>query len=220
MPKNIHENVNWEIEYNNFQHEEYYSIKHPYHEKYKKLFNIINYWNPDWIHKYNKFFLNKCDITDVCKNYIDSLEFCLYYYLGSVKSVNLIDWKFYYKYRVPPTFYDLNNYLNDHLNDHLKVDVTEKYIEPLSPYEQLIMVLPKEYTFLLPRSIKKNILNSVNYETNLKLDIVYGQKFIYSDIIVNNFQIDFTNLIDDKTLTDIEKYRNNIEDSYLMFVKN
>jgi hypothetical protein len=80
----------WKIEYNKFQHLEYYHPEHPEFESKNHIFNRINYYDENWCEQYNNFYFkgdingnNKIDyfsIKDVCEKYIKSLAFCLDYY--------------------------------------------------------------------------------------------------------------------------------------------
>ena len=64
---------------------------------------------------------------------------------------------------------------------------TEK---PYTPFEQLMLILPKQTMFLLPRSIS-NIDESIEkyYPGSFKLDIVQGTKFIYSEPILPEIDV-------------------------------
>jgi 5'-3' exonuclease len=170
-----------------YQHTEYYNPIHPEHEIYNKLFDVINYYDDKWKEQYNKFYFGGNDgIDDVCKNYMDSLQFCLNYYLGK------IDWNFYYKYRSTPTFHDLLHYLN---KDKKIVDNNNNNNDSLTPFEQLLIILPRNYKFLLPK-----VIGSELEHLFFKLDIVHGTKFIYSEPILPDI--------------DIEKVKRIVKDNY------
>jgi 5'-3' exonuclease len=205
----------WKIDFARFQHEEYYSPHHPQHERYNKVFNRINYYEKDlkWVDKYNEFFFvddnDEIPITDVCKEYYRSLSFCLQYYQTGSPS-----WTWFYKYRAAPTFHDMVNFLNNYeepedltescdLNSSEETDlISPEVIElleelehfeiekPYTPFEQLMLILPKQTMFLLPRSIS-NIDESIEqyYPGSFKLDIVQGTKFIYSEPILPEINI-------------------------------
>ncbi len=178
-----------------YQHAEYYNPIHPEYDLYNKLFDMINYYDENWIKQYNSFYFKNENINDVCDNYIKSLEFCLNYYFG------IVNWEFYYKYRTTPTFNDLYDYLGIYKSDDI---VTTTY--PLTPFEQLLIILPTNYKFLLPKSIN-NLIENLFFN----LDIVQGTKFIYTDPILPDIDISLIkNKLKNKEFTQIEKNRNKV----------
>lgn len=183
-----------------FQHEDYFSKSHPQYETFGKLFNIINYYDENWIKQYNQFFeLNP--IESVCEEYMKSLQFCLDYYTSKNHS-----WNFYYKFRTIPSFKDLYEYLE-------KTNLTEFTINdnstPLNPFEQLSIILPKDYFYLLPKELKEKLLSlSSNYR--IELDVVQGQKFIYSEILQPEPNFEFINIVKSFNFNPIDLSRNTL----------
>ena len=173
----------------NFQHLDYYNPNHPLFDNFNKIFNIINYFRDDWKDRYNKFFfesINKDIIDNVCHEYIKSLNFCLKYYY-----TNDVDWLFYYKYRASPTFHDLYEYLEKNSIENILQNSNTLKNEPISMYEQLLIILPKKSLHLVPKeyrglddfSVKK--INKKYYPDTFMLDIMHGHKYIYSERICN-----------------------------------
>ncbi len=176
---------------NNFQHNEYYNPNHPLFDKFHKVFGSINYYNDNWVEKYNKFFFdtnNSEVIDDVCSEYMKSLEFCLKYYY-----TNDVDWHFYYKYRASPTFNDLSKWLEKNKNSGPREHTVPNV--PLTQFEQLLIIMPKESLGLLPSylrtldawSLKKN--GQSFYPEKFILDIMHGHKYIYSDPILPDINV-------------------------------
>lgn len=197
----------WQIDYKLFQHEEYFSPSHPQFEKYNKLFDKIDYYKDDWIDKYNDYF--KLD-EQSCKNYYDSLTYCLNYYVNP----NNIDFSYYYKYRAPPTFNDLYNYMQTLQPSVIKKVV--RFSEPFTPFEQLMMILPKELFYLLPKPIQIQIQLHKEldpyYMFDGELEVVYGQKYIYSEIHFQEFDPEIiVNFIKGLNFSVMEKGRNSLK---------
>lgn len=190
----------WSSELNRFQHLEFCNPSHPQHDKYARLFNKIDYYKDNWITEYNNYF-ELTNTSDVCKEYIKSLLFCLNYYTNSLFNSGGFSWKWSYNYRNMPTFHDLYNYLNtidsfDEINNSLNDNS-----KPLSPFQLLMIILPKKYFFLLPKELKDELLKpeySKYFNTKFDIDCVQGLKYIYSEVILpepSNIPIDIANKI-------------------------
>lgn len=160
-----------------FNHLEFYNKNHPLHKEYNHIFDIINYYDENWNTKYNSFFFGKEDINNVCMEYIKSLKFCLDYYVTSTRyNDDKLDWLFYYKYRTSPTFGDLKKFLEENI-ENLGTDLdTKSDNKPLTPFEQLLIILPKEHSFLVPKC-----LQGFFKKVNIKLDVMHGIKYIYTE---------------------------------------
>jgi 5'-3' exonuclease len=186
-----------------YQHTEYYSRDHPLFENLNKVFNRIDYYKDSWNLDYNRFF-DLRDPTDVSHEYYKSLVYCLQYYVGTNN-----DWTWFYQYRAPPTFTDLLRYLNSENFSEPKFENNK----PFSPLEQLLLILPKKYLYLVPKSLNSavktlDVLND-SYPENFILDIVYGTKFIYSEPILPEINSDIVrDLVKNASLTSLEKKRN------------
>ena len=194
------EMIDYKDELNKFQHEDYFSKSHPQYEIFGRFFNKINYYDDNWINQYNNYF-NLNPINEVCEEYMKSLQFCLDYY----SEKNNFSWNFYYKFRTIPTFKDLSEYLQTIDNEHsFKIKDNSK---PLKPFEQLSLILPKEYFYLLPKELKEKLLqNSNNYR--IELDVVQGQKFIYSEVIEPEPNFDFLNIVNSINYNSTDSLRN------------
>lgn len=158
----------WQIEFSRFQHEEYFSPLNPKYNPY--IFNKINYYDPNWSEQYNNFFFKNIDINDVCFEYYRSIQFCTDYYFN-----NKISWDYFYKYRTSPTMKDFSEFLKVNLN----INIPSSTSKPYKPFEQLLMILPNKSHSLLPISIRSN-----KPDIHFELDIVNGNKFVYSEVIL------------------------------------
>lgn len=99
---------------------------------YKSLFEIV----PNNIHIHN-----------ICKNYLEGLEWVFKYYSG-----NCPNWQWKYNYHYPPLFTDLYKYIQTNkINEFF---CNNYVIQPLSPYTQLSYVLPVDAHHLLPTHIQ------------------------------------------------------------------
>lgn len=193
----------WEIELLNFQHEEYYSPLNPYYERFNRVFDKINYFEDSWSEQYNNYYFQDININDVCYEYYKSLEFCLKYYFEGYPP----SWLWYYKYRAAPTIKDFVKYIENNYDDINNIKFEKD--SPCKPFEQLMLILPKQSFKLLPKIININDKLDKYYPKNFVLDIVQGTKFIYSEPILPDILID-----------DIKEYINSIQDKFTNFEKD
>tara|TARA_Y100000590_G_scaffold470626_1_gene667069 strand:+ start:154 stop:1875 length:1722 start_codon:yes stop_codon:yes gene_type:complete len=107
--------------------------------------------------------------------YLRGLKWVTLYYFDSCPS-----WNYYYKYDHPPFMYDVYNYIKD--KNNVFKDIKFELGRALAPYEQLLCVLPKESNFLLPKPLRKLMLN-VNsslthlYPNKYKIDLINKKKY-------------------------------------------
>ena len=152
--EDMSKNEPWNLEIIRFNHEEYYSPKHPLYDVFNKVFDKIDYYKEDWIKSYNKHFFESEDVNIVCYEYIKSLNFCLQYYFKGIPS-----WSWYYKYRNSPTMKDLSKYLGkciDNVEDGYNgniIDIKWNIGKPYLQFEQLMLILPKHSFKLLPKCL-------------------------------------------------------------------
>lgn len=197
----------WEVDMARFQHEEYYSPSNPYFERFNRVFDKINYFDEKWNNQYNSHFFENENIDDVCLEYIKSLSFCLKYYFDAPPS-----WSWFYSFRAAPSIKDLANYVENNM-DSLNFKWNES--SPCTPFEQLMLILPRQSFGLLPRclDLKKNDELNEYYPRNFILDIVQGTKFIYSEPILPDVPIEKVRGKIDKvssSFRDLEKERNTL----------
>jgi 5'-3' exonuclease len=173
-----------------FEHDKYYQSTHPFSNP--EIFKVIDYNLPrnQWKDQYYEHFFgisptNPREYRDykrlICQTYLKGLEYTIRYYLTGLPS-----WKWHYPFRVAPLPSDILYFLKTvPANLAFSFDLGKPY----TPLEQLAMIIPPQSSSALPRTMR-NLLNSSNsplipfYPTNFELDILAGEKFIYSEPIL------------------------------------
>lgn len=107
----------------------------------------------DWINYRKEYYLHKLncstenEIDQVCKSYLEGMQWILTYYLEGVSC-----WKWFYPYHYAPFCSDLVYYCNK----IKEIRVTDKVIsndKPFEPFLQLLAVLPPKSFSLLPEPV-------------------------------------------------------------------
>ena len=211
----------YEIEMSRYEHLEMCSPYHPLFKEYKDDFKAVNFLEERkiWERKYYQYFFdlnpdnvkeyNQCRV-DIVINYLESLYFTLKYYLSGCPS-----WTWHYKYRAAPLYSDVYAVLY-----HKKFNINSikfKSSVPYTPFQQLMLILPKKMMHLLPdefvKMIDENEEISAFYPEQFRVDATQGIKYIYSEAILP--EIDTSVLlkkvkeVEDK-LSPTEKKRNMI----------
>ena len=112
---------------------------------YRQEEHFINPYEHGWEERYYKILFRegvedrKQKVNEICKNYLEGLEWVFHYYL-----LGKVDWEWKYNYHYPPLLKDLalcrfSNYIKP-----------EKITYPVSAQAQLAYVLPPIYHHLLP----------------------------------------------------------------------
>jgi 5'-3' exoribonuclease 2 len=210
----------WKIEFMRFQHEDYYSPVHPKFEVYNKLFDSIDYYNSNWINSYNKFYFSEGSSEGPSEEYFKSLQFCLDYYINSTTDASTkFSWTWYYPFRAAPTFKDFYEFLEK--NFPMNKDYFPDKGHPLDPFEQLLMILPRSFLYLLPKCINEKILNNNEYDEifpkKFSLDVVQGLKFIYSEPLLPDPSMIPIGLIKSVELNDVDKNRNTLKSTCYIY---
>jgi 5'-3' exoribonuclease 1 len=86
---------------------------------------------PEWADKQEE------ELTKLCENYVQGLQWVLYYYYRGIAS-----WPWFYKYHYSPMISDIMKGLNADLNFKLG--------QPFKPFEQLMGVLPDRSKSIVP----------------------------------------------------------------------
>lgn len=167
-----------------FQHKFFYNKTSEYYTQYTEEFQKI-YGTEDYNEfkkNYYSFFVPDVKIDDICYEYLKSLKFTLLYYLDKIPS-----WTYYYPYLVGPFASDLSEYLNNPKNKNVISKIKFEKSEPFTPFEQLLMVLPKELGHLLPKQLNKDMNDKKSligefYPDEYELEILKGEKFIYTTV--------------------------------------
>jgi 5'-3' exonuclease len=227
MDKSVKEVENtYEAKKNSFENDAYYISSNPFSEPH--LFKIIDYNKPKnvWNQQYYSYFFglsidNQREFRNykklICKTYLESLSYCLQYYLTGIPS-----WNWYYPFRVAPMPSDIMYYINESTNDlNFKFDIGNPY----NPIEQLAMILPPQGISILPKPLRTLITN-VNsplipyYPIDFKIDKVSGEKYIYSYPMLPPFVDEIVRpVIQEKfsKFTISEKERNKLETDYKLY---
>ena len=93
------------------------------------------------------------NIDDVCENYLIGLDWVLQYYYTETHS-----WGWIYKYLSSPLFQDLYLYLSKNKFTEFPTEPEEtKRMTPYPPLCQLMMVVPKTSSALLPPALAKQM---------------------------------------------------------------
>mgnify|MGYP001219613672 CR=1 FL=1 len=216
-----------EIDISRFEHEEYYSSYNPHYNKYKREFNKIDYYKPEneWKCQYYSHFL-EVDCRDsmmydiylkqVCRTHIESLMFTMNYYITSTPA-----WNFGYLYRCAPLISDLLAYIKQTPDS---LDVNLETGTPYKPLEQLYMVVPPQASNLLPRTYKSLMTKKdsplIKYSPrDFELDVVMGEKFIYSEPILPDLNdVLIINELTQHKLTKTEMKRNELKSEPESFI--
>jgi len=156
-------NNNDVIEYNKHQIELYPMLN--------RKDNKINEGIDDWRIKYYYHLFNTIngkDIKDICKNFLESLEFTLDYYFNQKYHHT-----WYYRYNYSPTILDLYNYLlslnvkyfkeDSHDNYKTNIGFNNNYpdINITIPL-QLLMILPPSSIHLIKNEKHKKLMTDIN----------------------------------------------------------
>ena len=133
--------------------------------------------NPDYRKNYYKKHFGVSDeeleefVEKMVEHYLVGISWVSnYYYKG------IADWYWYYPYDYPPFLSDIYNYLGD-LNS-----IKFKLNKPMTPFEQLLIILPSQSEYLLPSCLSKNITNSKSsiiylYPQDFQIDFLYKSKY-------------------------------------------
>ena len=135
-----------------------------------------------WKIRYYKhnFNINNSEI-DTFKNkmveeYLKGLLWVSKYYFDKCPS-----WKWYYPYDYPPFLEDISEYLNNKSNKFNFNKIVFDIGSPLKPFNQLLLVLPPQSSYLIPKELRKVVHNSNSslaymYPTIIKQDFIGKRK--------------------------------------------
>lgn len=217
----------YEAQRSAFEHSKYYEATNPF--AFPDLFKTINYQLPknQWKDQYYSHFFgispeNPREYREykkmICHQYLKGLEYTIRYYLTGIPS-----WNWHYPFRVAPMPSDILYFMRDVPKD-LNFDFTLG--ESYTPLEQLAMIIPPQSADALPR-VTRSLLTSVSsplipfYPIDFQLDILAGEKFIYSEpilpLLVDELVIPFLHESFTK-LTPAEKKRNTLTNAELVFI--
>lgn len=146
---------------------------------------------------------NETELTKLCENYVQGLQWVLYYYYRGV-----VSWPWYYQYHYSPMISDVIK--------GLKADINFKLGQPFHPFEQLMGVLPDRSKKIVPTVYHDLMTNPASpiidfYPRDFELDM-NGKKMEWEAVVKIPF-IDEKRLLDamatkNHLLSDAEKIRN------------
>jgi len=137
------------------------------------LINFEKYRNDYYKDKLK--FNDEEEIKRLVSEYVEGLTFILKYYYKEIPTYN-----WFYPYHYAPLLTDLYNYLPK------KINYEFEYIQPLSPIEQLLCVLPPESNLLLPKCLVNLEEMKSMYPKTFNIDYE-GKKNDYEGICILPF---------------------------------
>ena len=169
--------------------------------EYKK-----NYYKEKLCFNINNDIIYSKQVNKLCNEYIKGIQFVLSYYLYDIP-----DWYWFYPYHYTPFFSDICTYLksiklkrmSDNNNNNILSFKFDKN-EPLTPFEQLLAVLPPESSNILP-----------NCFGNLMISKDSPIKSFYPDN--NSIKIEIKNIYEKTILVpfiDVKLLRNTFQKTY------
>ena len=177
----------------------------------------INQGEKDWRNRYYKLLFNiesKYEIDKICHNYLEGLLWNFYYYF-----YECVSWDWCYKYNNAPSFLDIYNYYSVFVSDVNLIKFKKN--KPVKPFQQLLMVLPKQSRKLLPykyqllmTEINSDIIEYYpdNYEINCINKYYLWECNPNLPFVITNNIIETTKNI---KLSEDEKNRNKINKLYI-----
>lgn len=132
----------------------------------KQFKTTIHMDEEDWQDRYYNYYLNVKNINksekyinDVCKKYLEGLQWVLLYYTQGCPS-----WSWYYPFPCAPCLRELCKYLDNRI-----YHVEFKDDKPITPIQQLLLVLPHSSFNLLPKEYIK-ILDELDIQQYYPID--------------------------------------------------
>ena len=125
------------------------------------------------------FHVDKDEIDEYSENmvkyYLKGLKWVTLYYFDKCPS-----WDYYYPYDYPPFIENIYNYIKNKKN--IFKNINFEMSKPLLPYEQLLCVLPKQSNFLLPKELRKIMINLNSslahlYPLKYNIDLINKKKY-------------------------------------------
>jgi len=115
----------------------------------------------------------KRNVLPICQDFINMTIWVLQYYQGKHNN-----WTMLYPHDAAPTVGDLYRYFDD-----IETDVDIPVEQPVTPFEQLMSILPPESSHLLPECLADYMTNphsEIHYMYPVKVEfILQGNRFLY-----------------------------------------
>jgi 5'-3' exonuclease len=128
----------------------------------------------------NNYYKHYFDVNDdeleefvekLVKHYLRGVKWVSQYYFHKI-----IDWDWYYSYDYPPFITDIAKYMCNMNN------ITFKETKPMTPLEQLLIILPPQSKYLLPKEFVR-LTNNPNsslahlYPIDFEIDFLYKHRY-------------------------------------------
>jgi 5'-3' exonuclease len=147
-------------------------------------------------------------VEKMVKQYLTGLRWVTYYYFQKIP-----DWYYYYSYDYPPFLIDIKKYLIN-MND-----IVFKENKPMTPFEQLLIILPSQSKYLLPKNFEKLVDKPESsiahlYPLDFQIDFLYKRKYWEGIPILPHLEIKLVRHVYAKykdELSEEEKIRNRID---------
>jgi 5'-3' exonuclease len=115
-------------------------------------------------------------VDKMVEEYLRGLAWVTKYYFD-----RCISWTWYYPYDYPPFLEDISSYFEKHKKFNIN-SFEFDYGTPLRPFNQLLLVLPPQSSYLIPKELKKIVHNSKStlafmYPTQIKQDFIGKHKY-------------------------------------------
>lgn len=151
-------------------------------------------------------------VERLVKNYLIGIRWVTNYYFQENP-----DWNWYYPYDYPPFLSDISKYL-------IKMNEIKFVLnKPMTPFEQLLTILPPQASYLLTPKLAKLVTNSKSslshlYPHDFDVDFLYKHKYYEGIPILPPLEIKLVRYIYSKykdELSEEDKNRNKIASAYV-----
>jgi len=213
----------YEAKESEFIHQYYYVSTNPFYEP--EIFKKIDYnaqhnvWKNQYYSEYFGLSLNNMSEFSsyknlVCQKYLQSLTYCLRYYLTGLPS-----WDWYYPFRVSPMPSDILYFMKNTPKD---LDFKFTLGKPYQPIEQLAMIIPPQFNHMLPKPLRVLIDDPKSplapfYPIDFEFDKLVGEKQEYSYPLLPPFIDEYVRPSIQETFskfTKTEQKRNTLKEDY------
>jgi len=195
---------------------------HMMHDEYSRQTINLNYsessviWKPCYYNDVINISYNFHEIRELCSDYLDSILWCWSYYINGVVS----SWSYKYKYRAAPCltdFVEMYTYIQNTQRTFM-FDVSNG---PLTPIAQLLCVLPRTSSYLLPDCLQSTVKSPSSVlcsqypesERMVCMNLTTCMKMIYATPIIPPYNLVHIQYICDKKscmFTEEEHHRNTL----------
>lgn len=150
-----------------------------------------------WKDRYYKYHFHINDdekevyVDNMVREYLKGLKWVTNYYFDKCSS-----WTWYYPYNNPPFLEDITSFFER--NKEFNINSVEfEYGSPLKPFNQLLLVLPPQSSYLIPKSLHKIVHNpnsslAFMYPTKIKQDFIGKHRYWMAQPLLPSFDLKLT----------------------------